>query len=335
MSERLIHKKRIKEIYPNGLTFVAYDFSKIEQTDWWNDLINCIDVIKADCDKCWSQLLYDYFNHFKLSIFRKILDSFDDIDYPYSGQEILRHHPQTDAFWKFITRKLMKKGDIMQSQVWQFGPRLGLRKIYAEQQKRIESYSPDNMLEQINQFSNLALAIPMSNWEQSENFGLKIISNCKNYERLLILGYMMPPTWYIKSKVNENSWLKILQMAGVIDDGGIRGINGTRILAKDGHECNSIAEVEIDNWLFQNGIEHEKEPLYPQDNELNPKGRYRGDFRIGRTIVEYAGLMTKAEYRDKMAKKEKLARKKGIFLIVLTAKQLHQLDEIFGNLLNQ
>jgi hypothetical protein len=334
MPERLIRKKRIKEIYPNGLTFVDYDFSKIELADWWNDLLNCVDVIKVDCDKCWSQLLYDYFNHFKLSIFRKVLDSFDDIDHPYSGQDILRFVPQTDAFWKFITKKLMKKGDIMQSQVWQFGPKLGLRKIYVEQQKRIESYSPDDLLEQINEFANLALAIPMSNWEQNENFGLKIISNCRNYQRLLILGYLMPPTWYLKSKLNENSWLRILQMAGVIDEGGVRGTYGTRVLAKDGHECNSIAEVEIDNWLSENDIPHEKEPFYPYDEELNPNTRYRGDFKIGETIVEYAGLMTKSEYREKMKTKEKLAEKLELSLIILTAKDLHRLDNMFKDLHN-
>lgn len=329
MSERLIRKRRIKEIHPNGLTSVVYDFSRIEEVDWWNDLINCIDIIKVDCDKCWSQLLYDYFNHFKLSIFRKILDSFDDIDYPYSGQEILRYLPQTDAFWKFITKKFMRKGDIMQSQVWQFGPKLGLRKIYDEQQKRIESYSSDDMLEQINEFANLAQAIPMTKWEQDENFGLKITSNCKDYGRLLILGYSMPPTWYLKSKLNESSWLKILQLAGVIDDKGIRGIYGTKVIAKDGHECNSLAELEIDNWLSQNGIPHEKEPFYPYDKELNPNTKYRGDFKVGNTLIEYAGLMTKTEYREKMELKEKLARKLGLSLIVLTAKQLHQLDDLF------
>jgi hypothetical protein len=102
----------------------------------------------------------------------------------------------------------------------------------------------------------------------------------------------MPPVWYIKSKLDETSWLKILQMADVIDNKGVRGVYGTRVIAKDGHECNSIAELEIDNWLFQHGISHEKEPFYPYDEELNPNTKYRGDLNIGNTLIVFGGLLS-------------------------------------------
>jgi hypothetical protein len=64
MSDKVIRKKRVYRIYPNGLTFVSYDFSDIEQASWWDDLTKCIEVIKMDCQKCWPELLYDYFNVF-------------------------------------------------------------------------------------------------------------------------------------------------------------------------------------------------------------------------------------------------------------------------------
>jgi hypothetical protein len=303
----------------------------VAQADWWDDLINCVEVIKADSQHGWFTLMYDYFFQRRFSLFRKVLDSFDDIDYPYSYNNIIRYDFQFTAFMKFLGKTLWRKDD-RGAEIVQYGPP-GSRKIFFEQQKRIDAYSTEEMLKQVNELANLALAIPMTNWERDENFGMKIMSNCNDYGRLLILGYLMPPTWYLKSKLNEKSWLKILQMAGVIDDKGIRGFYGTRVIAKDGHECNSLAELEIDNWLSQNGILHEKEPLYPYDEELNPNTRYRGDFKIGITIVEYAGLMSKNEYREKMKIKEKLAKNRGLSLVILTAKDLHKLDDVFRDLL--
>ena len=51
-------------------------------------------------------------------------------------------------------------------------------------------------------------------------------------------------------------------------------------VVKDGHECNSLAELEIDNWLFSNQIVHDKEPHYPYHSVYNLNERLRADFKI-------------------------------------------------------
>ena len=52
------------------------------------------------------------------------------------------------------------------------------------------------------------------------------------------------------------SWFKALVEAGVLGDGTQRLMFGTRCLANDGHECSSIAEKTIDDWLTNHNIHH-------------------------------------------------------------------------------
>jgi len=62
---------------------------------------------------------------------------------------------------------------------------------------------------------------------------------------------------------------------------------GIKRVAKDGHLCLSSREFEIDNWLTENGIVHEKEvPL------LN-NSRYIADWKIGEIFIEYCGMAYK------------------------------------------
>jgi len=122
------------------------------------------------------------------------------------------------------------------------------------------------------------------------------------------------------------SWFKALIQAGVLDDGTQRSFFGTRCLANDGHECASIAEKTIDDWLTARNVIHQKEPLYPFDQELNPSRKLRADWQIENTLIEYAGLMSRQEYSEKMSKKKVLANIRGIELIVLTAEDLLELD---------
>lgn len=52
-------------------------------------------------------------------------------------------------------------------------------------------------------------------------------------------------------------------------------------IARDGHICNSVSELIIDNWLHKHNITHQKEAPYP-------KGKFVADWAIAtNTLVEY------------------------------------------------
>ena len=104
------------------------------------------------------------------------------------------------------------------------------------------------------------------------------------------------------------SWLKALIKAGDLKDGTRRTSRGTQCIAKDGHVCLSLAEKTIDDLLFDNNIDHEKEFRYPGEN-------YRTDFYSNGIFVEYFGLMGDPKYELKVKLKKKLAKKLGIQLI--------------------
>jgi hypothetical protein len=66
---------------------------------------------------------------------------------------------------------------------------------------------------------------------------------------------------------------------------------------------------------------HELEPFYPYDKELNKTG-YRADFLVGKTFIEYFGLMHKNSYKEKSNLKRQLAQKYQINLIELYSEDL-------------
>lgn len=83
--------------------------------------------------------------------------------------------------------------------------------------------------------------------------------------------------------------------------------------ALDGHTCDSISELLIDNWLTKNKIPHERNTSYPNTH-------HRADWGInfkGKTIfVEYFGLAKDSPRYDRsVVKKKILCREHRIKLI--------------------
>jgi hypothetical protein len=80
-------------------------------------------------------------------------------------------------------------------------------------------------------------------------------------------------------------------------------------IARDGHICDSVEESMVDNFLFSKEIIHSIQPLYPRHDELNKKGWIRADFYLTKynIYVEYAGLINRSFYADKLRKKQQLA----------------------------
>jgi hypothetical protein len=126
------------------------------------------------------------------------------------------------------------------------------------------------------------------------------------------------------------NWFKGLTLAGILDDGHRQMSRGIQCLANDGHLCLSLGEKAIDDWLSDHNITHEKESLYPYDEEFNPNELSRVDWKIGEIYIEYAGLLDDSNYANKIKRKSQLAKKKEINLLIVEPKNLFELDEILG-----
>lgn len=125
-------------------------------------------------------------------------------------------------------------------------------------------------------------------------------------------------------------WTLLLEEAGFAES-GLRLSRGTLIRARDGHRCFSLGEKTICDFLHQFGIEHDREPSYPVDADLNPTGRRRADWQIGDGIfVELWGLPNDPAYAAKMVQKRQLAARHGLTLIELTDRDLGGLPVVFA-----
>lgn len=97
--------------------------------------------------------------------------------------------------------------------------------------------------------------------------------------------------------------------------------------ANDGHICDSLAEKVIDDYLFEKGINHERNLPYP-------KGEYTADFKIGDQYIEYFGLAGEhIRYDELMVIKKEIAIKYQMNLLEIYPKNLYAkngLDKIFN-----
>lgn len=126
------------------------------------------------------------------------------------------------------------------------------------------------------------------------------------------------------------SWNNALVQAGLVPHRSLnqRMYHRRRCRAKDGHICNSVSELIIDDWCFKNGIEHGKEIPYPT-------GKYLADWSLSEnTLVEYFGLANDSKrYDNEIKKKRKICKEWNIKLIEIYSKDLFpksRLDNIFN-----
>lgn len=103
--------------------------------------------------------------------------------------------------------------------------------------------------------------------------------------------------------------------------------------ALDGHSCDSISEVLIDNWLAENKIVHVKNIPYP---ETNHKADWGINFK-GKTIfVEYFGLAKDSPRYDRAVEKKKvLCQKHKLSLIAIYPQDLYPKKFLKENLENK
>lgn len=131
------------------------------------------------------------------------------------------------------------------------------------------------------------------------------------------------------------SWNKAVLAAGFTPNRSHDNRMYKRIIAKskDGHLCDSMSEILIDNWLYKNKIIHKKDVSYPNthhvaDWEINSKNK--------KIFVEYFGLANdSARYDRSVKQKIALCKKQNIPLIAIYPKNLYPKTYLDFNLKNK
>jgi hypothetical protein len=191
------------------------------------------------------------------------------------------------------------------------------------------SMSQGDMLKQLVKLATALESVPMATFVRQPE--LAAVTDEKQIAIVKALLAMPSYEMYVEA---FGSWLKALILAGVLEDGTQPTQRGTRCIAADGHECLSLAEKTIDDWLSTHSISHDKEPLYPYHFRFNPSGSMRADWKAGEVLIEYAGLMGEPEYAAKMETKQELAAEFGISLIVIEPEDILSLEKKLGQLVD-
>src|SRR5690606_7361050 len=150
-------------------------------------------------------------------------------------------------------------------------------------------------------------------------------------EVLLLMENCFHPSRYAEC---FGDYITALLECGYLGDSPIlKSSIGYRVKAIDGHACNSLAEKVIDDWLHLHGIEHEKEPPYPDEVREYSGASIRADWRVGNTFIEYFGLQSMGEYAKKTELKMRACEKCGVNLLALYPGDEQRLDYVFRSLL--
>jgi hypothetical protein len=144
----------------------------------------------------------------------------------------------------------------------------------------------------------------------TQDFGVNTldIQGLSSNDRLAVLRLLQRKPTLHRVKCEFNSWLAALIDAGVLEDGTRKTSRGIQTLAKDRHVCLSLGEKTIDDFLFDRGIHHDKEPRYPT-------GNFRADFLVVGVFIEYFGLAGNPDYDAKIKQKMRICQEFGINLI--------------------
>lgn len=158
------------------------------------------------------------------------------------------------------------------------------------------------------------------------------ISREEIIKRLLILSTKLnrSPTrrecgYHRSCTKHFGSWNNALIAAGLEPNRSLnqKMYKRRKCFAKDGHICNSVSELIIDNWLFKNQISHKKEIKYPV-------GKFKADWLIeNNVLVEYFGLAHDSKrYDEDISKKRLISKEAGIKLVEIYSKDIYPKDNL-------
>lgn len=119
------------------------------------------------------------------------------------------------------------------------------------------------------------------------------------------------------------SWNNAVQAAGLEPNRSHenRMYKRMKTKAQDGHDCDSISESIIDNWLHSHNISHDRNFKYPTTNHM-------ADWALDEnTFIEYFGLAEDSPRYDRAIKvKRNICRKNKINLIEIYARDLYPVN---------
>lgn len=191
----------------------------------------------------------------------------------------------------------------------------------------VESPSKESLIDLIPKFVDVCGFIPNANYSP---INPEFSSNITNEKWTGVLNAYSKIGHPEHVKKIFGSWFKAIVESGCLPNNVQVLSRGIRCLADDGHECNSLAEQRIDNWLHANNIPHEKEPYYPMHLHLNPNGKRRADWKVGETYIEYFGLAGDEGYDRKIIEKIELSRKFKFEIIPIYSTDLVNLGEVLS-----
>ena len=123
--------------------------------------------------------------------------------------------------------------------------------------------------------------------------------------------------------------LHFLKAAGLEQISQPHNGRGKKTISSCDHLCLSMGEREICEYLNARGVPHDREPVYGElaEGEISAAfGAMRGDFLVGQTVIEYAGMSGNADYDEKMDLKIALCASFGVDLIVIYPNELGDLE---------
>lgn len=125
-----------------------------------------------------------------------------------------------------------------------------------------------------------------------------------------------------------SGWVELMQRAGLVGE-TVATPRGTMSTASDGHQCRSLLELHVEEYLIANDIPHEVEPTYPFHVQLNSSGRRRADWLLADHVwVEAAGMLGDDDYELKLDEKRRLADELGLQLVVVSPSDVNRLHEV-------
>ena len=187
------------------------------------------------------------------------------------------------------------------------------------------SKSKEKMIDLLKKLIAITSFILPSNFKRDFSY-LKNIDKEKFDEAIILLNDIPDYQYY---KEDFGSWFKTLIAANVLEEDTRKMSRGYMCLAEDGHECLSLGEKNIDDWLYRHNIEHEKEPRYPGE------GNFRADWKVKNYFVEYWGLKGQEDYDNKILLKREITKEYNIDLIEINPDDLNNLNEILKILLKK
>lgn len=131
------------------------------------------------------------------------------------------------------------------------------------------------------------------------------------------------------------SWNKAVQAAGLTPNRSHDNRMYKRVNTKaiDGHLCDSVSELLIDNWLHKNNILHEKDAHYP---ETHHKADWKIFAKNKKVFVEYFGLANDSPRYDRSIREKRvLCKKYNISLIGIYPKDIYPKNYLENNLKNK